>query len=133
MPFSIGAAGARAARDQDLFEDRGSGGDDVGLVRQAVQERGPVLDAVVGDALQADVRRGTEQALLQVLAKSVGDGHGDDERGDSGGDSGDGDAGDDADEGLPSFGAQVAGRDEEFEAHGEAISCQLSAFSQVGL
>jgi hypothetical protein len=65
----------------------------------------------------SDVRRGAEQSLLEVLAKSVGDGHGDHERGDAGGDAGDGDAGDDADEGLSSFCAQVAGRDEEFEAH----------------
>ena len=44
--------------------------------------------------------------------------------------SSDGDTGDDADEGLAALGAQIAGRDEEFEAHEKAISCQLSAFSQ---
>src|ERR1700689_4951587 len=92
------------------------------LFRKTIHERGPVFDAVVGDALQADVRRGAEQALLEVLAKSVGDGHGDHERGNAGGDAGDGDAGDDADEGLAALSAQVAGRDEEFEAHEEAMS-----------
>jgi hypothetical protein len=34
---------------------------------------------------------------------------------------------------LAAFCAQVAGRDEEFEAHEEAIGCQLSAVRQVGL
>jgi hypothetical protein len=96
------------------------------LLGEAVHERGPVLDAVIGDTLQADVRSGTQQALLEVLAKAVGDGHGDYERGHARGDSGDGDASDDADEGLAALGAQVAGRDEEFEAHEEGISCQPS-------
>ena len=41
--------------------------------------------------------------------------------------SGNRDAGDDANKGLPPFGAQVAGRDEEFEAHER--SYQLSAVS----
>jgi hypothetical protein len=34
---------------------------------------------------------------------------------------------------VPAFCAQVAGRDEEFEAHEEAIGYQLSAVRQVGL
>ncbi len=49
------------------------------------------------------MRAGSDEALLQILAKPVIDGEGDDERGDSGGDSEHGDAGDDADEGLPPF------------------------------
>ena len=114
-----------------MLEDGRGGGDDVRLFGETVHERGPVFNAVVGDALQADVRCGAEQALLEVLAKSVGDGHGDDEGGDARGDSGDGDAGDDADEGLPSLGSQIPRRDEEFEAHGKlsAVSYQLSAKS----
>src|SRR5439155_12151478 len=87
-----------------------------------------IFDAIVGNALQADVRCGAEKALLQVLAESVVDGEGDDQRGDSGSDSRDRDAGDDADERLTPFGAQVASRDEEFEAH-RAFSCQPSAIS----
>ena len=77
--------------------------------------------------------RGSDEAILQILAKSVVDGQCDDERGYAGGYSGNRDAGDDADEGLAALGAQVAGRDEEFEAHEGAFSCQLSAFSHVGL
>jgi hypothetical protein len=34
---------------------------------------------------------------------------------------------------LAAFCGQVAGRDEEFEAHEEAIGYQLSAVRQVGL
>ena len=121
----------RSARDQDLLENRGSGGDHMRLFGEPIHQRRPVLDAVVGNALQADVGSGAQQALLQVLAKAIGDRHRDYERGHARGNANDGNAGDDADEGLPSFGAQVAGRDEEFEAHEEAISRQLSAFSQT--
>ena len=127
MPLST-APRARGPREmRTCSKIAGAAATTWGCFGEAVHERGPVLDAVVGDALQADVRRGAKQALLQVLAKAVGDGHGDDEGGDTGGDSCDGDAGDDADEGLAALGAQVAGRDEEFEAHEE--SYQLSALS----
>ena len=81
--FKHGAARPRTARDQDLFEDCRSGGDHMRLLREPIHERGPVLDAVVGNALQADVGGGAQQALLQVLAKAVGDGHRDHERGDA--------------------------------------------------
>ncbi len=103
--FEDGAAGARAAGDEDLLEDCGSGGDDVRLLGETGEERGPVFDAVVGDAEETDVRSGTDEALLQVLTEAVVDGESDDERGDAGGDTKDGDAGDDADEGLSSFGS----------------------------
>jgi len=109
-----------------LLEDGGGGGDYVGLFREAIEKRGPVLDAVVGDAEQADVGSGADETLLQVLAETVVDGEGDDEGGDAGGDADHGDRGDDADEGLAAFGAQVASGDEEFEAH---EGCQLSALS----
>ena len=72
---------------------------------------------------------GSEKAGLQVLAKSVVDGEGDDEGSDPGGDSEDGDGGDDADESLPALGAEIAGCDEEFKAHRarlSALGCQLS-------
>ena len=76
------------------------------------------------------MRGRAQQPVLQVLAESVVDGERDDQRRHSGGDSGDGNAGDDANDRLAAFGAQVAGRDEEFEAHEEklsALSRQLSA------
>jgi hypothetical protein len=101
----------------------------VRLFRKTFEERRPIFDAVISYAEQADVRGGSNEALLQVLAKSIVDGEGDDERGDAGGDSEDGDAGDDADESLASFGTQVAGRYEEFKAHERAISSQLSVKS----
>src|ERR1700688_1550443 len=96
------------------------------LLRKTFHERGPVLYAVIGDALQTDVGRRAQQALLKVLAKAVGDGHRNHEIRYACGYSSDGDA----DEGLAALGAQVASRDEEFEAHEEAFSRQLSAFSQ---
>jgi hypothetical protein len=101
------------------------------LLRQAVHERGPVFDAVVGDALQGDVRRGSQQALLEVLTKSVIDSEGDDERGDSGSDSDNGDAGDDADESLAPFRTEIAAGYEKFKAHEEvsAVSYRRSAKS----
>ena len=79
------------------------------LFREPVKQRGPVLDAVVGDALQADVRGRAEQTLLQVLAEAVVDGERDNEGGDSRGHSQYGNCGDHTDEGLTAFGAQVTG------------------------
>jgi hypothetical protein len=89
----------------------------VRLFGEAIEERRPILDAVVGHAQQADVRCGSDEAFLQVLAKAVVDGERDDERGYACGHSDYRDAGDDADKGLAALGAKVAGRDEEFEAH----------------
>ena len=90
----------------------------MGLFGEAIEERRPVFDAVVGDAEEADVGGGSDEALLQVLAKAVVDGEGDDEGSHAGGYSDNRDAGDDADKRLAALGAQVAGRDEEFKAHG---------------
>ena len=94
----------------------------MGLFRQPVHERTPVADPVTLNAKQIDVRGGAEQAVLEILAKSIVDGERDDKRGHAGGDSGDGDAGDDANDGLAPFGAEVASGNEEFEAHKEAVS-----------
>src|SRR5579863_6766517 len=102
------------------------------LFRKPLHQRRPILDAVIGDPLEANVRSRTEKTLLQILTESVVDGEGDDERSHSGGDSDDGDTGDDPDECLTALGAEIAGRDKEFESH-EAFSCQRSAFSQFGL
>ena len=68
-----------------------------------------------------------KKPVLQVLAKSVGDGHRDYERSDAGCDAGNRDASDDADEGLASFGSEIPRRDEKFEAHGplSAVSLEL--------
>src|SRR3977135_1576096 len=63
------------------------------------------------------MRRRTQQPVLQVLTESIVDGKGNDERSDPGCNSGDRDAGDNADDSLAAFGAEVASRDEEFEAH----------------
>ncbi len=89
------------------------------LFGKALEQRRPILDAVVGYAQQADVRSGSDEALLQVLAKAVVDGQRDDERSHARRYSDNRDAGDDADESLAALGAQVAGRDEEFKAHAE--------------
>jgi hypothetical protein len=105
----------------------------VRLLRQPVHERRPVLDAVISNAQQADMRGRAEQTLLEVLAKSIVDRQSNDQRRDPCGNSHDRDTGNDADKGLPSLGAKVSGCDEEFETHAEAISRQLSAFSQIGL
>ena len=84
---------------------------------EALQQRAPVADAIVFHPHQVDVRGGAEEAFLQVLAESIVDGQGDDERGDSGGDADDGDRSDDSDDRLAALGAKIAGGDEELEAH----------------
>ncbi len=88
---------------------------------------------VVSDALQADVRSRAEQPLLQVLAKSVIDGESDDQGSDARSNSDDRDPRDDPDEGLPPFGAEIAARNEEFEAHEELqLSASASTKSDYG-
>ena len=60
--------------DQHLLEDCGGCSDHVRLLGKSVEQWRPIFDAVVGHAQQADVRRGSDEALLQVLAKAVVDG-----------------------------------------------------------
>jgi hypothetical protein len=111
------AAGARAAGDEDLFVEAGGGGGDVGKLTETSNEGTPVADAVGLDTHELDVGAGAEEAVLNVAAHAIGDGEGDDEGGDSGGDASDGDGGNDTDHGLTAFGAEVAGGEEELEAH----------------
>ena len=75
------------------------------LVTQAIEQRGPVLDAVTLHAQQTDVRGRAEQTLLQVLAEAVIDRKRNDQRGYASGHSEDGDRGDHANERLPALGA----------------------------
>ena len=105
------------ARDEDLFVEAGSGGGDVRQSAQAREQRTPVADAVAGDAHQQDVRSGTDEALLQVAAHSVGDGQRNDERGHARSHAYDGDGGDNADHGLSPLGPQIPRRNEEFKSH----------------
>src|SRR5215471_9989040 len=91
----------------------------MGLMRKPLHQRRPIFDPMVRDALQADVRSRSKQPLLQILAESVVDGESDHERRNTGRNTGNGDSGDDADKRLPALGAEVAGGDEEFEAHEE--------------
>jgi hypothetical protein len=87
------------------------------LLGEAIQESGPVFNAIVGDALQADIGGRAEQPLLQVLPKSIVDSEGDHERSHAGGNSSDGDCGDNANESLAPLGAEIAAGDKQFEAH----------------
>src|SRR5258706_15412433 len=96
------------------------------LFRQPIKQRRPIPDAVVGDPEQADVRRGSDEALLQILAKAVVDGERNDERGHTRSYPDNRDASNDPNKRLPPFGAQVAGRDEEFEAHEGFLPSVLS-------
>jgi hypothetical protein len=57
-----------------LLENCGSVGYDVGFLREAFEERRPVLDSIVGNAEETDVRGRADEALLEVLAKAVIDG-----------------------------------------------------------
>ena len=84
------------------------------------QQSTPLSNAIALRALQADVSGGCEQAVLQVLAKAVGDGEGDDTRRDSGGHSDDGDDGDHSNYGLTALGSQVPPRNEELKGHCKA-------------
>ncbi len=122
MPFRMRALRTRAAGDQNLLVDGGSSGDDVRLLLQSREQRLPVANAVALHAQQIDVRGRAQQAVLQVLAKSVVDGQRDDERSHARGHSDDGDDGDDADDGLAPFGSQITRRYEEFELHSEELS-----------
>jgi hypothetical protein len=71
---------------------------------------------------------------LQVLTEAVVNGERDNQRCHPSGHSKDRNARNHADESLPAFRAEIAGCNEEFEAHGEAaVSNQPSAFSQSGL
>ena len=133
MPFSTAPRARRSPRDQHLLINRRRGRDHVRLPGETIHQRAPVLDAVALDAQQIDMRSRTQQPILQVLAESVVDGQRDHERSYSRSYSRDRDAGDDANHGLAPFGAEVAGGDEEFKAHGKAVSCQHSAFSQIEL
>src|SRR5579863_708663 len=111
-----GAASPRSAGDQNLLVDHRCSRDDVRLFRQPVHERTPVADPVTLNAQQIDVRSRAEQAVLEILAKSIVDGESDDKRGDSGSHSGDGDASDYANDGLAPFGAQISGRNKKFKS-----------------
>jgi hypothetical protein len=67
---------------------------------------------------------------LQVLPEAVVDGEGDDEGSYTRGYSEDRDAGDYADEGLAAFSTEIAGGDEEFEAHeGTVVMSVISGVS----
>src|ERR1700722_4485215 len=98
-------------------------------LRQPIHQRRPIAKAIVGNALQTDMRSRSQQPLLQVLTKSVVDRERYDERRHPRRHPSNGNSGDDTNKRLPPFGAQVAGRDEKFKAHAEAFSRQLSAFS----
>ena len=72
-----------------------------------------------------------EQAVLQVLAKAVVDSKCNDEGSHARSDAQDGNDRDQADNGLAPFGAEVAGGDEEFEAHG--LSCSVTHWPAFGV
>lgn len=92
----------------------------MGLLLHLLQQGPPVANSVPLRTLQADVRRGCEQAILQVLAKAIGDGESNDERRDTGRHSDYGDRCDNAYNRLATFGAQVARGNEELEGHWKA-------------
>ena len=115
-----GTAVAGAAGDEDLTVEAGSSGGDVGLGREALQQRTPVADAVACGVHELHVGEGTDEALLEVAAHAVGDGEGDDERGDSGGDAEDGDYSHQPDDRLTAASAEITGRDEELKSHGRS-------------
>src|ERR1700680_2554018 len=71
------------------------------------------------------MRSRAQQPILQILSESIIDGKSNDQRSHPGSDSSDRNPGDHADNGLAALCAEVASRDEQFEAH--ARSYQLSA------
>src|ERR1700680_1210580 len=97
------------------------------LLRKTVQHRRPILDAIVRDAHQADVRSRTQQTLLQVLANPVVDGQRHNQRSYTRRHPRNRDARDNADKGLAPLGTQVSASDKEFKAHEWLFSRQLSA------
>ncbi len=97
------------------------------LLRQPVHKCRPLFNSVVGNPLQADMRSRTQEPLLQILTKAVVDSQRHDQRRHARSNSDHGNAGDDADKRLPPFGAQIAGRNKKFEAHGERSAPSASA------
>src|SRR5271157_5679293 len=83
------------------------------------EQRLPVADSVGFDAQQIDVGCGTEETVLQVLAKSVINGQRDDERGDTGRDSNNRNDSNDSDYGLAALGPQIPRGNKEFKLHRE--------------
>src|SRR5215467_16079710 len=90
------------------------------LLLQSCHQRSPVANAVTHGSQQIHMRRRSQQAILQVLPKSVVNREGNDQRRNSGGHAGDGDSRDHANDGLLALSTQIARRDEEFETHREA-------------
>ncbi len=105
--FQYAALRARAARDQNLLVDRGRSRNHVRLLLQSREQRLPIANTIALHPQQVDVRRRTQQAVLQVLAKPVVDGQRDDQRRDARRHSNNRDHGDDPDDGLPPFGPQI--------------------------
>jgi hypothetical protein len=102
------------------------------LLFEFIESRLPVGDSIGLNAHEADVRGGTEKALLKILTESVVDGQRDDERCDTGGDSNDGDGGDDADDSLAAFGSKISCGDEKFEAHERESVTAKTLYKQEG-
>ena len=113
----------RAARpwttgDQHLLKYRWSGGHHMRLPAKALEKWLPVPNTVILYTDQINVGGGTEQAVLQVLTKTIVDGESDHQRGNPGSDPSYGNTGDDADHGLPAFRPEISRSDKKFETHG---------------
>ena len=121
----------RPAGNENLLVDGRGSSDDVRLRAQALLEVSPILDAVTLHAQEIDVGSRPEQAVLQVLAKAVVDSQRNDERSHARSDAQNGNDRDQADNGLAPFGTEVAGGDEEFEAHG--LSCSVNHWPAFGV
>ena len=77
---------------------------------------------------------GAEQALLQVAAKSIGNGQGDYQRSHSGGDADDRDGGNDRQHRFAASGLQVAQRNPELERHAfilvQSLRCKVQRLAR---
>src|SRR5579864_2527002 len=96
------------------------------LFLQSLHQRTPIANAVVHGAQQINVGGRSQQAILQVLSKTIINSERDDERSNSGCNSSDRNSRDYAYNGLLALGAQIPRCDKKFEAHG---SYQPSAIS----
>ena len=90
------------------------------LALNPLQQMPPVANAITTRAFDTDMRGRSEESVLQILPKAVGDSESNDERGHSCSNADDRDRRDDSNHSLAALGPEISRRDEEFEAHCKA-------------
>jgi hypothetical protein len=82
-----------------------------------VEQWTPIANAIALRTFEAHMSSRSQQTILQILAKSIVDCEGDNQRRNSSRDSDDGDGRDHSNHGLAALGSQVSRGNEELEWH----------------